>query len=169
MVLVTWNRETAEFLDIEPATGPGEHTDDIDIDRFTDRLSTIHSISEEEIANAMMAVYDGRLSDQRCRIVAETFTEGDNGKPNEAVSTIAFVELADEEERFSILMCEECGFDPDHANAWDFQEREASGWTYHDWICPKCSSIVHTDLVDTGSEKSQNVSVSDSKVRFTGR
>jgi hypothetical protein len=168
MVLVTWNRETDELLDIEPATGPGDNTDDIDIDRFADRLSTIRGISEKEISNTMMAVYEGRFSDQRCRIVAETFTDGNNGTPNEAVSTIAFIELSGEEGKFSILTCEECGFDPEHANGWDFREREASGWTYHDWICPKCSSIVHTELADTGAEGLQDASVCDSEARFRG-
>ena len=159
MVQVTWSQRTGEIKDVRQADGPGEFTDDVDATEIGTLLEDADSVNEETIAGAVIANYDGPLREYECHATADTYDEDPEQESSSVVlesdllvTTIAFVELDDEEDKLSVLACEECEFNPSMANDWTFQIREKDEWVYHDWLCPECEHTVHTELVEMPSQ-----------------
>ncbi len=155
MVRVTWSQRTGEVKNVRQSDGPGEFTDDVDANEVASLLRDAESVNEETIAGAVIASYDGPLKTYECHATVDTYDEkpdqADSGavlQPDSLVTTIAFVELDKEEDKLSILFCEDCGFDPSEPTEWTFQIREKDEWVYHDWLCPDCDHTVHTELVE---------------------
>lgn len=155
MVRVTWSQRTGEVKSVRQGDGPGEFTDDVDAKEVENLLRDIDSVDEETVAGAVIASYDGPLKEYDCHATAETYDEESEQdstgvvlQSDSLVTTIAFVELDEGEDKLSILSCEGCGLNPSGANEWTFQIREQDEWVYHDWLCPDCEFTVHTELVE---------------------
>lgn len=155
MVRVTWSQRTGKVRNVRRGDGPGEFTDDVDSEEIENFLKGVDSVDEETIVGAVIANYDGPLQEYECHVTADTYNEepdqDDSGvvlQSNSLVTTIAFVELDEGEDKLSIMYCEDCGFNPSAANDWTFRIREKENWVYHDWLCPECEHTVHTELVE---------------------
>lgn len=141
MVLVTWQRSTGELVDISPADGPGEYTDDVQPGELRDALDEVDEVSEKSLAVALISIYHGHLSDSACQATVDVFEEEDG-----SVRAIAFVEAVDEEDRIP-TECTGCDYVATEPREWSFRERRHDGWVYHDWVCTSCDTVVHTELV----------------------
>ncbi|WP_139173309.1 hypothetical protein [Halogranum gelatinilyticum] len=146
MVKVRWNTETGALCSVDAADGPGSYTDDVDPSSIHESLESVPITSEEVIAGALIDRYDGKLSQMDCRVTVDTyFSDTDDPK---IATTIAFIQVADEESKHSLLECESCDYEPTGEQNWDFGVRKDGQWTYHDFSCPQCGSIVHIELVE---------------------
>lgn len=161
MVLVTWHREAGVLEHVRKGDGPGDFTDDVAVDEVRKALADVESLSENLIASTVLSVYEGELRKYDCHVTVDTFSESDynhaikgelSEEDGDLVTTIAFVEMDNEEDRLDTLRCDECDFNPTETRLWAFDIRTASGWTYHDWNCPECWTTVHSELVEVDSE-----------------
>lgn len=115
-------------------------------------LESASNIEEQTIAEAVIKSYDGELCDYNCCVTTDTYTE--DSDQSVVFTTVAFVEIQDDEDRQNQFECESCDSNKGSCREWDFRVRNEEGWVYHDWCCPVCKSIVNTDLVET--PESQN-------------
>jgi hypothetical protein len=139
MVKVRWDSETGTVLDVEPASGPGTHTEDVDVGEFRQYLES-ECGSEIAVVNAAAKSIKGEAFADR-QITASTHEIAD-----EAV-TVAFVEPYESDQRLEEIGCEECGCHPDGLSDWTETTRSATERQYRDWICPDCGEIVLTQPI----------------------
>jgi hypothetical protein len=142
MVRVTWSSDSGQVHQIRSGDGPNGFTEDVDTHRFRESLSDYAEASEAVIASAVMDSYEGRFTGQDFNVVTDTYAESED-----RVTTIAFVELSDAEERLKSLTCN-CGNSPSTVNSLLIETRTENDWTYDDVYCRKCGDIIHVELVN---------------------
>lgn len=144
MVQVSWSESKNTLKEIRPADGPGPLTDDIGIPELRGALSEVDYVDEEIIAGAIAARYSGQFSSAECRVTADSYEDGED-----TITTIAFVELDDPQERQDRLSCEDCNLEGQNP---EVQLREENEWVYEDLLCSNCQTVLHTELIRISSE-----------------
>ncbi|MDL0126302.1 hypothetical protein [Halobacterium salinarum] len=144
MVQVRWSESDNTLKGISPADGPGPLTDDIGIPELRGALSEVDYVDEEIIAGAVAARYSGQFSSSECRVTADSYEDGED-----TITTIAFVELDNPQERQNKLSCENCDLNDENP---EIQLREENEWVYEDLLCPKCRGVLHTELIRMPSD-----------------
>ncbi|OIB58039.1 hypothetical protein [Natrialba sp. SSL1] len=144
MVQVSWSESENTLKEISPADGPGPLTDDIGILELRAALSEVDYVDEEIISGAVAARYSGQFSSAECRVTADSYEDGED-----TITTIAFVELDNPQDRQDRLSCEDCDLEGENP---EIQLRQENEWVYEDLLCPNCQRILHTELIRMPSE-----------------
>lgn len=144
MVKVSWSRSENMLQEISPADGPGDHTDDIDIDSVEPAFTHADYIDEEVVAGVVAARYTGEFSSKDCRVTADSYEDGED-----TITTIAFIELDNPQDQQEAVSCDKCRPVP----STKVRLREEADWLYEDLLCTSCGQVLHTELIQKPVEK----------------